>query len=73
MQVISGVSLPAYWWSNAIADVTKTYVPIIIIIIMTFIFNVQYDGVWALLLLYPLAIVPFTYITSFLFVNDTVA
>ena len=40
---------------------------------MTFIFNVQYDGVWALLLLYPLAIVPFTYITSFLFVNDTVA
>jgi len=73
MQVISGVSLPAYWISNAIADVAKTYVPIFIIIIMTFIFSVKYEGVWALLFIYPLAIVPFTYITSFIFVNDTVA
>jgi len=73
MQVISGVSLPAYWISNTISDIVKTYVPIFIIIIFTFIFNLKYDGVWVLLIVYPIAIVPFTYVTSFLFKGDTVA
>lgn len=73
MQVISGVSLAAYWLSNIISDIVKTYVPIIIIIILTFVFQLHYDGVWELLMIYPIAIVPFTYITSFMFTNDTVA
>lgn len=73
MQVISGVSLPAYWGSNMISDITKTYVPIFIILILTVVFDLGYDGVPALLLLYPFAIVPFTYITSFFFTGDTVA
>ena len=46
MQVISGVSLAAYWLSNIISDIVKTYVPIIIIIILTFVFQLHYDGVW---------------------------
>ena len=69
----SGVSLPAYWISNLISDIAKTYFPIVIILLLTVIFDLQYDGVWILLMLYPLAIVPFTYITSFFFTNDTVA
>ena len=69
----SGVSLPAYWISNLMSDTIKTYFPICIILLLTVIFDLKYDGVWALLLLYPLAIVPFTYITSFFFTNDTVA
>ena len=73
MQLISGVSLPAYWASNLIADICKTYVPIFIILIMAAIFDESYDGVWALLLLYPIAIVPFTFVTSFMFTGDTVA
>jgi ATP-binding cassette subfamily A (ABC1) protein 3 len=73
MQVISGVSLPAYWMSNMIADITKTYIPIIIILILQVIFSFSYEGVWLLLVLYPLAIVPFTYVTSFFFTSDTVA
>ena len=34
MQIISGVSLPAYWLSNMMADLAKTYVPIFIILIL---------------------------------------
>lgn len=73
MQVISGVSLPAYWISNLASDIIKTYIPIFVILILTAIFELQYDGVWQLLMLYPIAIVPFTYITSFFFTGDTVA
>lgn len=73
MQVISGVSLPAYWMSNLISDIVKTYIPIFVIMLLTVIFDLQYDGVWQLLILYPIAIVPFTYLTSFLFTGDTVA
>jgi len=65
--MISGVSLPAYWISNMIGDILKTYVPIIIILILSAVFKLTYDGVWVLLILYPIAIVPFTYITSFFF------
>ena len=73
MQLISGVSLPAYWLSNLIADISKTFVPILITLVLMQIYGVEYDGAWVLLLLYPIAIVPFTYVTSFAFSNDTVA
>ena len=73
MQVISGVSLPAYWLSNLMSDIIKSYVPIFVILLLTVAFNLEYDGVWQLLMIYPLVIVPFTYITSFLFTGDTVA
>ena len=34
MQMISGVSLPAYWISNMLADIIKTYIPVFIILIL---------------------------------------
>ena len=74
MQVISGVSLPAYWLSNFIFDILKTYIPITFFIIIILI--IQNDGftnsIW-LLLLFPLTIVPFTYMTSFWFKSDNTA
>ena len=73
MQMISGVSLPAYWASNLLADITKTYFPILIIIILQSVFALDYEGVWELFILYPLVCVPFTYITAFFFTSDTVA
>lgn len=73
MQLISGVSLPAYWLSNLIADISKTLVPMLIALVLMNIYGVEDEGAWLLLLLYPLAIVPFTYVTSFAFTNDTVA
>jgi len=73
MQLISGVSLPAYWASNLLADISKTYLPIFVILILQVLFDLSYDGVWELFILYPIAIVPFTYITAFIFTSDTVA
>ena len=64
------MSLAGYWSSNIIFDVMMAYVPIGLIIMLTFIFNKHYDGIWLLFLLYPPAIVPFTYVTSFLFSSD---
>lgn len=71
MQLISGMSLQAYWLSNMIADMIKLYIPIIIIILISIAFNANYPGVWILYMLLPLAMVPFTYVTSFLFEKDS--
>ena len=73
MQVISGVSLPAYWLSNMISDMIKTYVPIFIIMLLMVAFSLEYDGTYYLLLLYPIAIVPFTYVTASFFTSDVIA
>ena len=76
MQVISGVSLPAYWLSNFIFDIAKTYIPITMIIILNYAFPYEKEHsrqiIWPLLI-YPLAIVPFTYMTSLCFNSDNAA
>ena len=64
------MSLAGYWSSNIIFDVLMAYIPIGLIIMLTFVFNKHYEGIWVLFLLYPLAIVPFTYVTSFIFSSD---
>lgn len=73
IQLISGMSLPAYWISNIIADLIKVYIPIVLMILLSKIFKVNYKDIWVLFLLLPLAIVPFSYATSFVFKNDTTA
>jgi len=65
------MSLPAYWASNYIADIFKAYIPVILVILLSILFKCNYDGVWVLFMLYPLALVPFTYITSFMFAQET--
>ena len=65
------MSLAGYWASNLIFDIMMAYIPICLIILLTFVFNnVSYQGIWVLFLLFPPAIVPFTYVTSFLFSSD---
>lgn len=71
MQLVSGMSLPAYWISNMISDIIKVYIPIILIILLSIVFHCDYDGVWVVFLVLPWGLVPFTYLTSFLFKNDT--
>lgn len=67
------MSLASYWLSNMMADVIKVYIPIFMIMLLSLVFDANYDGVWVLYLLYPLALVPFTYVTSFLFTKDSTA
>jgi ATP-binding cassette subfamily A (ABC1) protein 3 len=73
MQLISGMSLFGYWAANLLADTLKAFVPIGVILLFCYLMNVWYEGVWLLFVLYPLAVVPFSYVTSFLFSSDTVA
>jgi ABC-type multidrug transport system fused ATPase/permease subunit len=73
MQLISGMSLFGYWSANLLSDVIKAFIPIGVILLLCWAINVWYKGVWVLFLLYPFAVVPFSYVTSFLFSSDTVA
>ena len=57
MQIVSGVSLSAYWISNVIIDLLRTYVPISIMIALIFLFGLNDEYIWKLLLLYPITIV----------------
>ena len=64
------MSLAGYWASNIIFDIVMAYVPIGLMIMLMFVFNMQFEGVWILFILFPPSIVPFTYVTSFIFKSD---
>lgn len=42
LQMVSGVSLPAYWGANLISDILKMYIPIGIIIGLNAAFSLEY-------------------------------
>jgi len=73
MQLISGMNKCGYWISNTIADIIKAYLPVLCIIVLTWIFNTNYEGVWVLYLLFPPAIVMFAYTFTFFFKSETSA
>ena len=67
------MSLFGYWAANLFSDIVKAYVPILLILLFSYLSGVWYSGTWILFLLFPWAVVPFSYTTSFLFSSDTVA
>ena len=67
------MSLFGYWAANILADLVKSFIPIIAILIMAKLSGVWYEGMLVLFMLYPIAVVPFSYVTSFIFSSDTVA
>ena len=69
-QVISGMNMISYWISNFIFDIFKTYITIVIAIIAIYAFDLDLDYAWLLLILFPAAIVSYTYATSFLFSEE---
>ena len=64
------MSLAGYWMSNLFFDVIMAYIPVFLIILLMYAFGKFYDGIWVLFLLYPPAVVPFTYVSSFIFSSD---
>jgi ATP-binding cassette, subfamily A (ABC1), member 3 len=73
MQLLNGMSLFAYWVSNMLFDMIKALIPCGIVIGLLSAFDFFYDDVWRVFLLYPVGIVPFTYVSSYVFNSDTVA
>jgi ATP-binding cassette subfamily A (ABC1) protein 3 len=73
MQLISGMSLPAYWISNLVYDIVKAEIPCLLVLAFMHLFGLLYSNIWSAFLLYPFAITPFTYASSFLFHKETLA
>eukprot|EP01022_Parablepharisma_sp_SALTPOND_P014471 TRINITY_DN1967_c0_g1_i1.p1 TRINITY_DN1967_c0_g1~~TRINITY_DN1967_c0_g1_i1.p1 ORF type:complete len:1683 (-),score=190.16 TRINITY_DN1967_c0_g1_i1:3454-8502(-) len=72
-QLVTGVSLVAYWLSNAAMDIFKSLVPCSISIGLIYAFNINLPYGWLLIFLYAFTIIPFTYFTSFFFVQENTA
>lgn len=67
------MSMFGYWTGNFLSDVISAYVPIFFIMLLNFGFNEKTTDGYMFLLMYPLAIVPFSYYSSFIFSDDTTA
>lgn len=72
-QLVSGMSLMGYWTANLLSDVVASYLPILLIMMFNFAFSLNIEYAYLFLLLYPLAVIPFSYLTSFAFGDDTTA
>ena len=73
IQVIKGIYMSSYWIAFTIVDLLRAYLPCIATIWLIDVFNLEYGHVWKVIVLYPLAIIPFTYATSYLFRHSSTA
>ena len=67
------MQLSAYWVTNFIYDLLKIYLVVGANILIFKGFEIKLDNGIVTLLLYSLGIVPFTYITTFIFISTSVA
>jgi hypothetical protein len=67
------MSLASYWISNLIFDLFKGMIPSAIVIGLIYAYNMEWDNTWLLFILYPVGVIPFTYVSSFLFSSENVA
>ena len=70
------MSLGTYWLTNLFFDLTRAYVisgSTILLIIMFGLEKLSNTDVYMVILLYPLAIIPFTYVSSVLFTSSSAA
>ena len=73
LQVISGISLASYWFSNYIFELLKYYVIGGINILLIWAFDFYQDYLWLLYILYGPSMVSFTYLFSFIFTKESTA
>jgi len=80
-QLVSGVSLPAYWATNYIWDFSKHFIPAVICALFVLAFQIDsftypsnsYGALWLLMVLYGFSVSTFTYFTSFFFKTSSVS
>ena len=73
MQLVSGLSLIAYWLANLVFDCIKVFIPCVLTVGIIFAFDMGYESCWATILMYPIGVVPFSYAASFLFNDESTA
>ena len=67
------MQLKAYWVGNFIFDFFKMYFTIIVTIILFLGYNLNFNGSIIVYLVFPFGILPFTYVSSFIFTSDSAA
>ena len=67
------MSLGSYWLTNFIFDILKTLLLSSMTILLLHLFNMELPDFWKILLIYPFAIIPFTYLTSTIFSKESTA
>lgn len=73
LQLISGMQLKAYWIGNFIFDFAKMYFTIIVTIILFQGYKLNFAASIVVYLVFPFGVLPFTYVTSFIFTADSAA
>ena len=73
VQVITGMRLSSYWIANFIFDAIKLYITVVTTIVLFYVFEMEYESSKVVFALFPIAIIPFTYVFSFLFSSDSAA
>jgi len=75
-QIVSGVSIHAYWFSNYFVDLIKYLIPAVISALMALALDAsalidgdKYGALWLTFIFYGFSIIPFVYLTAFLFRN----
>ena len=68
IQLVSGLNRGAYWLSQSLLDTLKTAISCTLIVIMFKAFRIKYTAyLMVVFLAFTMAIVPFSYLTSYLF------
>ena len=73
MQMLSGLEPLAYWLSNFLFDLLRLEVTIGVSIAIFYGFKLDYTAAWAPFVIFPFAILPYSYVCSFLFTSDSAA
>jgi len=64
------MQLKAYWIGNFIFDFIKLQVTIVVTICLFFGFELEYNAAWVTYVIFPFAVLPYTYVMSFIFKSD---
>jgi hypothetical protein len=68
-QMISGMHLGAYWLANFIVDLIKLQIVVGASIAAFIVWELRYDYSWMVYLAFPFGVIPFLYVTSFVFAS----
>lgn len=67
------MDIGAYWLANFVVDLIKVQIVVGISVVVFHIANLQYNTSWITFMLFPLASIPLTYVSSFFFESESAA
>jgi len=69
-QTIAGMQLGAYWAANFVHDLITMEVTAVTTCLLFYFYQLPYLSAQISFLLYPFAVLPYTYVMSFLFASE---